>query len=77
MIRKNRRDEDAIVKTSQGVRALAARVRHLAENVVTDREVVQKLLAYADELDEDARRMEAGAELVWSAPGENVSGRST
>jgi hypothetical protein len=65
------------VKSSEALRAIATRARHLAENVVTDSELAQKLLAYADELDEDARRLEGNAKADQSAPGEKMSSRST
>src|SRR5215471_11170626 len=66
-----------VVKSSEGLRALAMRARHLAENVVTDPELVRGLLAQADELDENARRLEGRAKAEGDAPGEEVGSRST
>jgi hypothetical protein len=57
------------MKTIEALRALAALARHLAENIVTNPELAEKLLAHADELDEDARRLEGIAKADRSAQG--------
>ena len=65
------------MKTIEALRAVAALARDLAENVVTNRELAQELLAQADEMEEDARRLEGNGKIDRSAPGEKVSDRPT
>jgi hypothetical protein len=47
------------VAKSEELRALAARLRHLAENVVTNEEVAEALLQHAADLDGEADRSES------------------
>ena len=59
---------------SEELRAIAARARHFAENIVTDQGLVRKLLIYADELDLEVQQLESSPE-AQCAPGKTADDR--
>jgi hypothetical protein len=62
------------VKRTEELRAIAARARHFAENIVTDQGLVRKLLSYADELEVEAQQLESASQ-VQCAPSTTADDR--
>jgi len=70
---REERDGGRHVTRTEELRAIAARARHFAENIVTDEGLARKLLNYADELDVEVQQLESST-AAQSAPKPSANG---